>query len=208
MVRNRAKSALQPWSPVCGAIVRLLGPYAEVVLHDRKKDRVLGIWNPLSRRKPGEPSLLSELDALSPSEPGVYGPYEKVLAGGRKLSSVSAVLDDVVLCINFERTPFEEAARVLSAFAAPMAGPTEPLVERDWVEWVEQTIAAFVRERGRPVERLTRDDRIAILTELEEHGIFAVRKAVPAVARTLRVSRSTIYALLTELKGANHDRPA
>jgi predicted transcriptional regulator YheO len=36
------------WSPVCQAVALLLGPYAEVVLHDAEHDRVLAIWNPLS----------------------------------------------------------------------------------------------------------------------------------------------------------------
>ncbi|WP_394851139.1 transcriptional regulator [Pendulispora rubella] len=191
---------VRQWSPVCRAIVRLLGPHAEVVVHDRKSDTVLGIWGSLSGREAGEPSLLGELDTLTPSEPDVYGPYEKLLAGGRRLSSVSAMLDDVVLCINFERTSFEEAARVLAAFAAPAAAAPEPLVERDWVEWVGQTIDACVRESGRAVERLTREDRLAVLTALEERGVFRVRKAVPLVARALRVSRSTLYTLLTETK--------
>ena len=42
----------------------LLGPYAEVVLHDPDTDRVLEIWNPMGSRGPGDPSLLGELDEL------------------------------------------------------------------------------------------------------------------------------------------------
>lgn len=41
------------WAPVCQAVARLLGPYAEVVLHDPDTDRVLEIWNPMGSRGPG-----------------------------------------------------------------------------------------------------------------------------------------------------------
>jgi predicted transcriptional regulator YheO len=197
---------VRTWAPVCQAVGLLLGPYAEVVLHDPDTDRVLEIWNPMTSRGPGDPSLLGELDELDPSAQDVYGPYEKLLADGRRLSSVSAVLRDaedrpsVVLCINLDRTPLEQAAAVLSAFGAPTVQRPEPLFEQDWSERVQHVIGAYVRETGRPVERLTRQDRLAILGRLEEARVFAVRRAAPVVAGALRVSRSTVYGLLAELR--------
>ncbi|MFD0527050.1 PAS domain-containing protein [Kitasatospora arboriphila] len=71
------------WGPVCQAVALLLGPYAEVVLHDAERDRVLAIWNPHAGRAPGDPSLLGELDRLEPAAQDVFGPYEKLLADGR-----------------------------------------------------------------------------------------------------------------------------
>lgn len=197
---------VRAWAPVCQAVALLLGPYAEVVLHDPDTDRVLEIWNPMTSRGPGDPSLLGELDELDSSAQDVYGPYEKLLADGRRLSSVSAVLRDaqdrpsVVLCINLDRSPLEQAAAVLSAFGAPAVQRPEPLFEQDWSERIQHVIGAYVRETGRPVERLTRHDRLAILGRLEEARVFAVRRAAPVVAGALRVSRSTVYGLLAELR--------
>ncbi|MFI6448075.1 transcriptional regulator [Kitasatospora sp. NPDC050543] len=194
------------WAPVCQAVALLLGPYAEVVLHDPDTDSVLEIWNPMTSRGPGDPSLLGELDALEPSALGVFGPYEKLLTDGRRLSSVSAVLRDAqgqpsaVLCINLDRTPLERAASVLSAFGAPTVQRPEPLFEADWSERVQHIVGAYVRECGRPVERLTRSDRLAVLARLEEAKVFAVRRAVPVVAGVLRISRSTLYGLQAELR--------
>ncbi|MEW1658863.1 MULTISPECIES: PAS domain-containing protein [unclassified Streptomyces] len=206
------------WEPACQAVALLLGPYAEVVLHDPDTDRMLAIWNPMSARGPGDPSLLGELDALDPSARDVFGPYEKLLADGRSLSSVSAILRDTdgkasaVMCINLDRTPLEQAAAVLSAFGAPTVPRPEPLFEQDWSERVQHIVGGYVRECGRPVERLTRADRLAVLARLDEAKVFAVRRATPAVARTLRVSRSTLYGLLAELrapdKKGRHDDPA
>ncbi|WP_314247451.1 helix-turn-helix transcriptional regulator [Streptomyces kutzneri] len=197
---------LRMWGPVCQAVALLLGPYAEVVLHDPETDRVLQIWNPMTTRRAGDPSLLGELDALGQSAQDVYGPYEKMLVDGRRLSSVSAVLRDAqdrpsaVLCINLDRTPLEQAAAVLSAFGAPVVQRPEPLFEEDWSERIQHVIGSYVRETGRPVERMTRQDRLAVLGRLDEARVFAVRRAAPVVAGALRVSRSTVYGLLAELR--------
>ncbi|MFF8772118.1 transcriptional regulator [Kitasatospora sp. NPDC015120] len=194
------------WAPVGRAVALLLGPYAEVVLHDPDTDRILAIWNPTGSRAPGDPSLLGELDQLDPSARDVFGPYEKLLADGRRLSSVSAVLREpggkaaAVLCVNLDRTPLEQAAAVLSAFGAPAVARPEPLFEQDWNESVQHIVGAYVRECGRPVERLTRADRLAVLARLDEAKVFSVRRAAPVVAGALRVSRSTLYGLLAELR--------
>ena len=194
------------WEPVCRAVTLLLGPYAEVVLHDPATDRVLEIWNPLTARGPGDPSALGDLDRLDPTDRDVYGPYEKLLADGRRLSSVSAVLRDddgapsVVLCVNLDRTPLERAAAVLSAFGAPTTPAPEPLFEVDWAQRVDHVIGAHVRTTGRAVDRMTRQDRLAVLRTLDAAGVFTVRRAAPVVAQALHVSRSTVYGLLTELR--------
>ncbi|MFJ3934516.1 transcriptional regulator [Streptomyces sp. NPDC090029] len=194
------------WAPVCQAVALLLGPYAEVVLHAPDTDRILAIWNPMGARGPGDPSLLGELDGLDPAARDVFGPYEKVLADGRRLSSVSAVLREpdgtaaAVLCVNLDRTPLEQAAAVLSAFGAPTAPRPEPLFEQDWNERVQHIVGAYVRECGRPIDRLTRADRLVVLARLDEAKVFAVRRATPVVAAALRVSRSTLYSLLADLR--------
>jgi D-arginine utilization repressor len=205
-VQESADPRVVMWSPVCRAVALLLGPYAEVVLHNAEQDRVLAIWNPMTTRRAGDPSLLGELDQLEPSADDVYGPYEKLLADGRRLSSVSAVLRDpdgrpsAVLCVNLDRTPLEQAAAVLAGFAAPTAPRPQALFEQDWPDRVHQIIGSFVRSRGRPVERLGREDRLAVLAALDQAGVFAVRRAVPVVAGALRTSRSTVYSLLAELR--------
>ncbi|MFF4427196.1 transcriptional regulator [Streptomyces sp. NPDC001549] len=205
-VEQSGDHRVRMWAPVGQAIALLLGPYAEVVLHDPDTDRILAIWHPMSSRSPGDPSMLGELDSLDPSAQDVFGPYEKLLADGRRLSSVSAVLREpdgkasAVLCVNLDRTPLEQAAAVLSAFGAPTASRPEPLFEEDWSEHVQYIVGTYVRECGRPIERLTRADRLAVLARLDEAKVFAVRRATPVVARALQVSRSTLYGLLAELR--------
>lgn len=193
-------------APVCEAMARLLSPHAEVVLHDPETDTVAAIWNPLSGRSVGDPSLLGELDGLRPAGRDVYGPYPKSLADGRRLSSVSAVVRDdegradVVLCVNVDRTAFDAAARLLAGFAAPVSEQPQALFERDWTETLNEVVGGFVRDHGTPVERLTKEQRLALLTTLDSAGVFAQRRSVPVVAQAMRLSRSAVYQLLAETR--------
>jgi predicted transcriptional regulator YheO len=194
------------WAPVCEAIARLLSPHAEVVLHDPRTDRVIRIWNAFSGRSPGDPSLLGELDGLRPAGKDVYGPYPKSLPDGRRLSSVSAVVRDsagraeVVLCVNVDRTAFDQAARLLSGLAAPTADQPRDLFERDWTEAVNDLVGEFVRDHGVPVRQLSRAHRLTLLARLDGAGVFSHRRSVPVVAQALGISRSAAYQLLAETR--------
>ncbi|MET1072358.1 MAG: PAS domain-containing protein [Umezawaea sp.] len=190
-------------APVCEAIARLLAPHAEVVLHDPATDRIAAIWNPVSGRSVGDPSLLGE---LRPAGQDVHGPYPKSLADGRLLSSVSAVVRgadgdaDLVLCVNVDRTAFDQAARLLAAFAAPATGRPRALFDRDWTETLNDVVGSFVREVGTPVDRLTRNQRLTVLGRLDAAGVLGQRRSAPTVARALQVSRSLLYQLLADLR--------
>lgn len=201
-------------APIGAALARLLSPHAEVVLHDPATDEIAAIWNPLSGRAPGDPSLLGELDELAAAETDVYGPYPKTLSDGRRLSSVSAVIraDDgkpaYVLCVNVDRTAFEQASRLLAAFAAPVAGQPRVLFEHDWSETLNELVAEFVRERGLTIERLSRADRLELLGRLDAAGVLSQRRSVPAVAHALRISRSALYQLLAQTRKEPNADPA
>ena len=65
--KTRTDPRVARWSPACRAVAALFGPSVEVVLHDAGRDRVLAIWNPMTKREVGDPSLLGELDRLPPA---------------------------------------------------------------------------------------------------------------------------------------------
>jgi D-arginine utilization repressor len=206
LIMVEVQNTVQRWAPACEAVARLLSPHAEVVLHDPGSDRVMAIWNPISGREPGDPCLLNELGDLDEMDTQVYGPYPKSLADGRHLSSVSAVLRDsaghpeVVLCINVDRTAFQEAARLLASFAAPVKQQPQELFEHDWIEGVHDFVGDYVRQSGTQVNRLTRAERCALLAQMDAAGVFGRQRSIPVIARILQISRSSIYNLLAEVR--------
>jgi D-arginine utilization repressor len=87
---------------------------------------------------------------------------------------------------------------------------TQPrvLFEHNWSETLNEIVAAYVRERGVAVDRLTREDRLEVLGRLDAAGVLSQRRSVPAVARTLGVSRSALYQLLGQTRKEPHADPA
>jgi predicted transcriptional regulator YheO len=196
---------LEPHLPVCEAIVALFHPLVEVAVHDIRRDRVVAIWNPISQRRVGDRSLIDELPDYA-DDARVIGPYPKVLADGRAITSVSVVLRNAkgatrgLLCINFDRSPLDGTIELLSRFAAPVQERPPELFDRDWREQIALFVDAECRARQLPRDRLTREQRRALILLMDERGLFATRHAAAHAARALGVSRTTVYALLKEAR--------
>ncbi len=204
-VKTPVPNWLEPHLPVCEAIVTLLAPYAEVAVHDIRRDRVVGIWNPISGCKVGD---RSHIDGLPPRPKGarVSGPHAKVLADGRAVTSVSVFLHSAKgaprgrLCITVDRSPFDSMIDVLVRFAAPVEDrPTEP-IDNDWREQILLVVDEECRSRSFRRDRLTREQRLSLVRALDTRGLFATRNAAVHAGHALDVSRTTVYALLKEAR--------
>jgi predicted transcriptional regulator YheO len=104
------------------------------------------------------------------------------------------------LCVNLDRTPFDDAARILGALFAPTATPPAELFERDWRDQIASVVAGYCAELAVPRERLTRAQRVALIGRLEHAGLFATRGAADHTATALGVSRATVYSMLKEIR--------
>lgn len=204
-VKTPVPNWLEPHLPVCEAIVALFAPLAEVAVHDIRRDRVVGIWNPISERRIGDRSLIDELPPYS-EDARVIGPYPKVLADGRAITSVSVVLHNAkgaprgLLCINFDRSPLDGVVDLLVRFAAPVEDRPAELFDKDWREQILLVVDEECRSRRLRRDRLTREQRLDLVRVLDERGLFATRNAAAHAGRALGVSRTTVYALLKEAR--------
>jgi predicted transcriptional regulator YheO len=204
MPKSTPPKWLATYAPIAEAIARLFHPYAEVAVHDLASDRIIALWNPFSKRKVGDPALLSELPG-NIGELGVYGPYAKVLPDGRNLTSISSVLVDEkgarrgLMCVNFDRSPLDGVAELLTRFAAPVTPRPPELFSRDWREQIALVIDKACREQHLRRDQLTRDDRLQLVRLLNDQGLFSTRQAANHVSLALGVSRATVYALLKEV---------
>jgi D-arginine utilization repressor len=164
-VKTPVPKWLEPHLPVCESIVALFAPFAEVAVHDIRRDRVIGLWNPISARRIGERSLIDELPPY-PEDARVIGPYPKVLADGRAITSVSVVLHNAkgvprgLLCINFDRSPLDGTIDLLVRFAAAVEDRPPELFDRDWREQILLVVDEECRSRSLRRERLTRAQRL------------------------------------------------
>ena len=127
-VKTPIPNWLEPHLAMCEAIVALLRRYAEVAVHDIRRDTIVAIWNPIQRPRGRRPSLSGAAAALERAP--MQGPYPKVLIDGRPVTAVSAVVPDAggvprgLLCVNLDRAPFEDAARLLGGLLRRRRGAT------------------------------------------------------------------------------------
>lgn len=195
----------EPLRTTCEAIATLLQPHVEVVLHDLATESIVAIWNPSSGRAPGDPSLLDDLPESWRERP-VQGPYRGVLGGGREVGSVTALVRDArgrargLLCLNLDRTPLLDVATALARVGAPLEQRPPELFDRDWREQIALAVDERCRQLGRRPTALTRDERLAVVAELDRRALFSTRNAAAHAARALGVSRATVYALLKEVR--------
>jgi predicted transcriptional regulator YheO len=196
---------LEPHLPLCEAVVALLHPLAEVAVHDIRRDQIVAIWNPISRHQVGDRSRTEGLPEYR-EDARVIGPYSKVLADGRAITSVSVVLRNAkgvkrgLLCIDFDRSPLDGMIELLTRFAAPPQERPREVRDRDWREHIDLLVDDECRKVHLRRDRLTRGQRLALVRLIDERGLFATRSAAVHVARALGVSRTTVYSLLKEAR--------
>jgi D-arginine utilization repressor len=202
-IKPRYPAWLKAYVPTIEGIVALMHPYVEAVVHDIRKDKIVGIWNAYSGRQVGEASLL---DDLPTEKHPMQGPYEKVALDGHRLSSVSSILVDPdnnergLLCINFDRSAILDVASLLGSFAAPQVERPPELFERDWREQIALAVDAYCRGHQLRREKLTRPQRVELLRELENQGLFQTRNAAEHAGKAIGISRASVYALLKEAR--------
>jgi D-arginine utilization repressor len=197
--RARPTLDLTSIEPLILGIVALLHPYAEVVVHDVSKDRIAAIFNGVSGRKVGDASYLGEQPAVQPGC-GVLGPYEKVAADGHRITSVTIeVLDgSAYVCINLDRHPLDEAIATLQRFAQAVVPRPALLFERDWNDEIGMVVDEWCRQKSLDRARLSKDQRSDLVGVLFDKGLFVRRNAAAQVAKTLGVSRATVYNALQQ----------
>lgn len=203
-VKTPVPSWLEPHLSVCEAVVALFAPYAEVAVHDVRRDRIVAVWSATTARAVGDPSHLDDLPR--PEGTRVSGPHARVLADGRQVTSVSAVLHNAkgaargLLCIDFDRSPFDALIDQLVRFAAPVEDRPAGGFERDWREEIALVVDEECRLRRLRHDRLSRAQRLELVRVLDERGLFATRNAAAHAGVALGISRTTVYALLKEAR--------
>lgn len=190
--------------PIAEAIQRLLHPHAEVVIHDIKKNQIAAIFHPYSKRRVGDSSLLTS-EEMNPQEKCI-GPYEKINWDGRKLKSVSSIINNdqgqavAMLCINLDISQLEKFNDLIAGFINNEQLNPQPdsLFKDDWQERINKYVHSYLNEQHLTLESLTRSEKKELIEHLHKVGAFSAKNAAQYVAQVLGVSRATIYNYLSD----------
>lgn len=191
--------------PMVEGVVKLLYPYAEGAIHDLREGRIVALYNNISKRKVGDPSVVTELGVEVKDFPDVFDPYYKTNWDGRKLKCTSVTVRDEVgtpialVCINFDTTVLQNMSLQLEGFLRLKNSQALNPVEQFAVDWRKQAsnfIESYAAERNIAPTVLTKKDKAEIVKELYAHGLFNYRDAASHISNILGVSRTTVYNYL------------
>lgn len=194
--------------PIADGIAKLFEPHVEVVIHDLKTDQIAYINGTLSGRQSGDPSL-SEEGELKAFKSDSIGPYTKTNWDGRQLRSTSSVIRNEkgeaigLLCINLDLSQLESAQLALNTLFASLSSAesdAKELFPTDWREAINATIATFMSNRKINIDNWKRTDKLDLIRELDEADYFSIRHAVNYVAKTINISRASVYNALREVR--------
>ena len=188
-------------------IAEMFGASCETLVHDmgNPSHPILAIYNAqVSGREVGSTLDIlgsdKELDATALSTDFVNLYATTPMGRQIKSSTFHMIGEDynLALGINFDFTNLAYANRTLMALMSADAD----LQSAMWTggpgqlkEAFEESLAAI----GRPIEELSKKDRMKLVALMDQKNAFSFRKSVPFVASRMKVSRYTVYKYLDEL---------
>ncbi len=189
----------------------LLGPSAEVVIHDLDdlQHSIVCIAGDVTHRQPGQPMTTVGLEALRRGTEisSLQGSYRSVLPDGRVLKCSSTFLRNaagrsaVALCVNIDVTQWHQAADLLMDFAS--VGARDDLHE-EYVHSVPDMIATMVNgaldTMGKHPDHMDGAERLEVVRALDDRGVFLIKGAAGYVSKMLGVSRATLYNYLQRIR--------
>lgn len=194
-------------------IAASFGRNCEVVLHDfRDPDHsIVAIEGNVTGRHIGGSvtqiglALIAEGDAATDELN-----YITRAPNGRVVKSSTIVLRDRgnhvlgLLCINFDITDLRLVAGTIGELTGLGLGVGSEPQSIAYVDDIDKVIRAVIDEEevamGRSIDRMTKQDRLAIFRALDRRGIFSLQRSVPHVAEYLGISRATAYSYLEEIR--------
>lgn len=223
---NRAM--LKQYTKLVEFLGLVLGPTYEITLHDirGKQSMIVAIVNgTISGRDLDSPPTAMALRAVEENAKGIdYRTNYNGLAGANHtLRSSSFYIkdknDDLVgmLCINFDDSKFQELSSQLFQLIHPDVYMEDNIVIRsDVLESLDEedterfgdsmtsaansVIEEVLSEGDIPVERLSQEEKIRIVAQLERRGIFRLKGAVAHVSKELHSSPASIYRYLAKVR--------
>lgn len=223
---NRAM--LKQYTKLVEFLGLVLGPTYEITLHDvhGKNSTIVAIVNgSVSGRDLDSPPTAMALRAVAENarDMDYRTNYNGLTSSNRPLRSSTFYIkdknDDLVgmLCVNFDDSKFHDLSSQLFQLIHPdiymenniviRSDVLESLDEEDTERFgdsmtsaADSVIEEVLSEGNIPVERLSQEEKIRIVAQLERRGIFRLKGAVAHVSRELRSSPASIYRYLAKVR--------
>lgn len=191
------------------AFYRTIGPQCEVVIHDLAdmEQSIVWLMGAVTERKVGGCMTARGLSLYRARQTTDHYNYTTQTRSGKMVRSSLAFIKDKrgepVACveINFDASPFVAFRHTLETLAEPAeAYDFQDAFIDDAPQMLETMFQQVVGLVGKPPAQMSKADRLRVVQLLDEAGAFELRKAIPAVAGYLGVTRFTIHNYLKEIR--------
>lgn len=199
-------------SDIAQCIAMQFGENCEVVLHDLTlpyDKTIVSIWNGhITGRKIGDGGTNAGLEILKgTASPDDQYSYLNATPTGRILRSSSKYFRDEYgkvngsMCINLDITDIikaENALKTLTLSDTSVTPQAPELFVGNIDELLELMMRDAVNTTGKPLDNLTKEEKVIIVHTLDNKGFFLIKKAAEKLADFLGLSRYSIYNYLNE----------
>lgn len=217
IVNRTSHTILQNFLQILPGLSQMLGPDYEVILHDLKypDSSIIGICGSVTGRTIGGPItnfVLHTIRNYGDNAPNRIN-YRTETRDGRILRSSTIFIrnDEGIiigcLCFNSDVASYLNVIEQLQAFTnfstivAPMGtNNVEEHFATDITDMMKDAVKKVMNKKAVSPADMHRREKLQIVSELEESGIFDIRGSVEYVATCLEVSTPTIYNYLKEIK--------
>lgn len=197
---------------VARGIAETFGANCETLIHDldRLDHPILTIYNGhVTGRRAGSTTSIKDGAPASYSLDlqRLQTPHINMLAAEDnkflKSTTIPLFAEDGVLGlgINFDYTAIEAAEQALKSLTA-ISGFLYEDLRRHQTPQIDVLFQEAAQGFDKPLQQLTKEERLTLLTRLSSNHFFEQHKAVPYLSQQLGVSRHTIYKYLKELTPA------
>lgn len=214
------KQLLNLYIPLVDFIADIIGPHCEVLLHDivDVENSVIAIRNGyISGRHIGCPltdlgfKLLENKSHLNQNQNALVNYRSRTDSGENLISSTYYIKDEKgeligMICVNILNSTDHQINKIPTVF--PLTALFSNAVHMDDNEEiteslstsldnvVDEAVKKLVDKYDISAERMSTEEKCALVQELRENGIFKIKGAITKVANTLKTSESTIYRYL------------
>jgi predicted transcriptional regulator YheO len=208
---------LKPFIPLVDGIAETFGKNCEVVLHDFSKPEksIIKIANGhVTGRDIGGPAtdLILSFIGKKIKENSLVG-YRTKSRKGADIKSTTVFIKNKkgiivgALCINIDITPYVFVRNVLEGLCnlsdmndRKKRGEASEKFEPNVEALVDELLKQSIDKMGKPVVHMRKDDKLKVIKNLKEKGVFFIKGTAKRISNELNVSLASIYKYLEEIK--------
>lgn len=208
IIKTDIHPTLKSYIVVAEGIARTFGDFCEVSLHDFTdvSSSIVAIFNnQVTGRNVGSPVTNLGLEIIRKGKSGedLIINYPNITESQKNIKSSSMIIRDEkgemigCLCVNLDLTYLQMSKSVLDGIMSTHAdeepkesfSPTITNLE-------EQIINDGIAMVGKPIALMTKEEREAFISYMDEKGLFLIKGAIQRVANLLTISKFTLYNYL------------